>query len=539
MRIQQSRKAVGLAFVAAAAIAATAAAAPGAASAAQPAGTSEIQQTQGFRKALTVEGVREHQAAFQAHTDLFGGNRTGGSPGFEASASYVTDKAKAAGYTVTDNFFEFLYNADRTPPTLRQESPTATSYVDGVDYSSMTFSGSIPTTTARVWAVDLVLPQAPVPGATTSGCEAADFAGMPAGSIALMQRGTCTFGAKADRARDAGAVAAIIFNDGGDAGRVGVINGTLGAGSHGPALGASLPIGQDLANGVANGTTGSVATVRIDRVEEVRRTRNIVAETPGGNPDDVVVVGAHLDSVPRGGGIQDNGSGSAAILEIAEVLAAREIAPRNKVRFIWFSAEEFGLLGSRAYVANLPPAERDKIEAMLNFDMIGSPNFVRFVYDGDNSAFPVGPAAAPGPAGSGEIERIFRDYFVSQGLASAETPFSGRSDYGPFIAAGIDIPAGGLFTGAEGVKTASEAAVYGGTAGAPYDPCYHLRCDDVHNISLEGLSQMSDAAGHAVLTLAKRNLVKDPLVNPAGPVSGSGATTSGGGGLHEDHATES
>jgi Zn-dependent M28 family amino/carboxypeptidase len=242
-----------------------------------------------------------------------------------------------------------------------------------------------------------------------------------------------------------------------------------------------------------------------------------------------------LMPAPRGTGINDNGSGSGGILEIAEVLAAREIEPRNKIRFMWFGAEEFGLLGSQAYVTNLPAAERSKIKAMLNFDMIGSPNYVRFVYDGDNSAFPVGPGAAAGPQGSGEIERIFHDYFRSQDLASAETPFSGRSDYGPFIAPGVDIPAGGLFTGAEGVKTTSEAAVYGGTAGQPYDRCYHLRCDDLDNTNIQGLHEMSDAAGHAVLTLARRNLVKNPLVNPSGTVSGSGATTSGGGGLHDEH----
>jgi Zn-dependent M28 family amino/carboxypeptidase len=450
----------------------------------------------------------------------------------------VKARAQAAGYVVSDHFFDFVYNADRTPPTLRQDSPTAKTYVDGVDYASMTYSGSIESTTAPVWAVDLVLPNAPSAGATTSGCQAADFAGMPAGSIALLQRGSCDFFVKSDNARAAGAVAAIVFNDGGDASRMGPINGTLGSPGHGPTVGASLAVGRELARGIANGDTGSVATVRIDRVNETRTTRNIIAESPGGDPDNVVVVGAHLDSVPRGAGINDNGSGSAGILETAEVLAAREIAPRNKLRFMWYSAEEFGLLGSRAYVNDLSAAERSKIKAMLNFDMIGSPNYVRFVYDGDNSAFPVGPNAAAGPAGSGEIERIFHDYFRSQGLASAETPFSGRSDYGPFIATGVNIPAGGLFTGAEGVKTAAEAAVYGGTAGAAYDPCYHLRCDDLANVDVQGLHEMSDAAGHAVLTLARRNLAKSPLVNPSGPVSGNGATTSGGGGLHahDDHA---
>ena len=501
--------------------------------------TSEIKTTQGFRKAVTLEGVRAHQQAFQSHSDLFGGNRTGGSPGFEASASYVADKARAAGLQVSEHFFQFLYNADRTPPTLRSVAPTAKTYVDGPDYASMTFSESRPSTTAPVWAVDLRLPQAPGPGATTSGCEMSDFAGMPAGSIALLQRGTCTFGAKSANAKAAGAVAAVIFNDGGDAGRVGVINGTLGSASQGAALGTSLAVGRELANGVTSGATGTTATIRIDRVEEMRMTRNIIAETPGGDPGRVVVVGAHLDSVPRGAGINDNGSGSAGILEIAEQLGARDQSDlKQKVRFMWFSAEEFGLLGSAAYVAGLPQSERDRIELMLNFDMIGSPNFVRFVYDGDNSAFPVGPGAAKGPAGSGEIERVFHDYFTGVGLTSGETPFSGRSDYGPFIAAGVDIPAGGLFTGAEGIKTAGQAAVYGGTAGVAYDPCYHLFCDDINNVDLQGLDQMTDAAAHATLHFATRKLDKQPLADPAAPVKGTDGVTASGGGLHDDHDHE-
>jgi Zn-dependent M28 family amino/carboxypeptidase len=466
-----------------------------------PASGADLSETKGFRKGVTLAGIREHQAALQEIADENGGNRVGGSVAYAESRDYVIEKLEAAGYEVTTQAFEFLFNADATPPTLRQESPTPTTYVDGTEYASMTFSGSIDTTTAAVWAVDLQLPQAPGPGATTSGCEAADFAGMPAGSIALMQRGTCTFGQKADAATAAGAIASIIFNDGGDAGRVGIINGTLGPGTHGPAVGTTLALGQDLANGVSSGATGSTVTIRIDRVEEIRTTHNVIAETATGNPDRVVVVGAHLDSVPRGPGINDNGSGSAAILEIAEVFAAQGREARNKLRFMWFGAEEFGLLGSDAYVDSLSQAERDQIMAMINFDMIGSPNYVRFIYDGDNSAFPVGPGAAAGPPGSAFIESLFTDYFSSVGLASDETPFSGRSDYGPFIAVGI--PAGGLFTGAEGVKTAEQQAIYGGTAGIQYDPCYHLACDTFDNNSDPGLHEMSDAAAHVALTLSR------------------------------------
>ncbi len=223
----------------------------------------------------------------------------------------------------------------------------------------------------------------------------------------------------------------------------------------------------------------------------------MIAETRHGDPDNVIVVGAHLDSVGVGPGINDNGSGSAGILEIAEQL--RKVKPRNKIRFIWFGAEESGLLGSEAYVDSLPQSERDKIAAMLNFDMIGSPNFVRFVYDGDLSDSE--PPEGGAPPGSAEIEELFLDYFESQRLATEPTAFDGRSDYGPFIFAGI--PAGGLFTGAEEIKTEEQARIYGGTAGEQYDPCYHLGCDDLGNLSRRALDQMSDAAAHATITLAQ------------------------------------
>jgi Zn-dependent M28 family amino/carboxypeptidase len=171
------------------------------------------------------------------------------------------------------------------------------------------------------------------------------------------------------------------------------------------------------------------------------------------------------------------------------------------VRFAWWGAEEAGLLGSKHYVQNLSAAERRAIALYLNFDMIASPNFVRFVYDGDNSRYGQAQGATVGPAGSGAIERHFTDYFDALGLATEETAFDGRSDYGPFI--GVGIPAGGLFTGAEGIKTPEQARVYGGTAGVAYDRCYHLACDGIRNLSRRALDQMSDAVAHAVLTYAR------------------------------------
>jgi Zn-dependent M28 family amino/carboxypeptidase len=167
------------------------------------------------------------------------------------------------------------------------------------------------------------------------------------------------------------------------------------------------------------------------------------------------------------------------------------------VRFAWWGAEESGLVGSTYYVNNLSAEDRRRITLYLNFDMIGSPNHVYFIYDGDDSD-QVG--AGPGPEGSAEIEKLFELYFSMIGQPTRGTDFSGRSDYGPFIAYGI--PAGGLFTGAEGIKTAEEASLWGGTAGVAYDPCYHQACDTYANVNLTALDVNSDAVAYAVLQFA-------------------------------------
>jgi aminopeptidase Y len=224
-------------------------------------------------------------------------------------------------------------------------------------------------------------------------------------------------------------------------------------------------------------------------------TSNVIAQSTWGDPSNVVMAGAHLDSVNAGPGIQDNGSGSAAILEVAEQMA--KVKPRNQVRFAWWGAEESGLVGSTFYVNDLSQEEQDDIALYLNFDMIGSPNYVFFIYDGDDSD---GVGAGPGPEGSAQIEQFFENYYDSVGEPFLGTDFSGRSDYGPFIAVGI--PAGGLFTGAEGIKTPEEAAIWGGTAGDQYDPCYHLACDTFDNISLDALDVNSDAVAASVLQYA-------------------------------------
>ncbi len=421
---------------------------------------------------VTVDGVREHQAAFQAIADANNGIRTSGTPGYDQSVGYVAARMEAAGYDVTVQDFQFQTFITLSPSVLEQvDPPPAGPIVNNI----MSYSGS-GDNTASVSTVSAI-----------TGCEAADFAGFPAGNIALISRGACTFALKATNAYNAGAAGVVIYNN-----IPGPLNGTL---SSTFTLDISVTsvtqnVGQQLA-----ATPGLVMRLKTDTFRGIATTYNVLAESKGGDPNNVIMAGAHLDSVNAGPGIQDNGSGSAAILEVAEQMA--KVKPRNKVRFAWWGAEESGLVGSTYYVNNLSQEEQDDITLYLNFDMIGSPNHVFFIYDGDDSD---GVGAGPGPEGSAQIEETFEKFYNMVGEPFKGTDFSGRSDYGPFIAVGI--PSGGLFTGAEGIKTADEAAKWGGTAGEQYDPCYHLACDTFDNINLSAFDVNSDAVAYSVLQYA-------------------------------------
>ncbi|WP_207947134.1 M28 family metallopeptidase [Actinomadura sp. 7K507] len=221
---------------------------------------------------------------------------------------------------------------------------------------------------------------------------------------------------------------------------------------------------------------------------------NLLADWPGGDTNDTLMVGGHLDGVTAGPGINDNGSGSAAILETALAVARADHQPGRHLRFAWWGAEELGLIGSTYYVNNLSSAERSRIGGYLNFDMVGSPNAGYFAYDGDGSS------GSGGPAGSAEIEQVLRSHFAAINVPVQDTAFDGRSDYGPFIRVGI--PAGGLFTGAEGRKTTRQAQLWGGQAGVAFDRCYHAYCDTTANINDTALDRNSDAIAHAVWTLS-------------------------------------
>jgi Zn-dependent M28 family amino/carboxypeptidase len=448
--------------------------------------------TTALRDAVTVEGVRAHQQALQQIANENNGTRASGTSGYDESADYVQGVLEEAGYTVDQQEFDYEFFVVDAPAVLDPVSPDLDPYEYGVEIGIMEYSGA-GDVTAPVTPVDLVLPPGAQDNTSNSGCEASDFTGFPVGNIALIQRGTCTFRQKADNAVAAQASAVIIFNEG-QPGRTDLIFGTLDPPQTSiPVLDATFAVGNELAGLAAQGEL-VVRAAAFAHVEQ-RTTTNVIADSTSGRTDRTVMAGAHLDSVDEGPGINDNGSGTAAILETAEQMAELGVEPRNAVRFAFWGAEESGLIGSQHYVDSLTRQQLNDIEVYLNFDMVGSPNFVRFVYDGDGSAFGI-----RGPSGSGHVEDTFVDFFASQNLESEPTAFDGRSDYDAFINAGI--PAGGLFTGAEGIKTAAQVADYGGTAGVAYDPCYHLACDTFANVSLTGLDQMSDAIAHATLVYA-------------------------------------
>ncbi len=460
------------------------------------AGAVDKVNTKKLRKAVTVKRILQHERALQKIAIANDDNRAASTPGYDASVEYVAKRLRRANYKVKLVEFPFPKWAENSPSQLSQTAPAQKAYSNGPDFLTAEFSGAGNVTAAVVPTTDVIIPPSAAPS-STSGCEAADFPPTTSGKVALIQRGTCPFVQKIDNAKAAGAAAVLIFNEGQE-GRTDTI--AIGATPFIgiPVLFTSFGVGKELYD--ASKAPGGASVNVVTNTTTTPDTQvNVIADSRYGDPNKTVVVGAHLDSVDAGPGINDNGSGTASDLAVAEAIDKLKKKPRNRLRFAFWGAEEAGLIGSTAYVNGLSADERKKILLNLNFDMVGSPNFVRFVYDGDSSDTP--PPAGGAPPGSGAIERVFLRYFESQGLATDPTAFDGRSDYGGFITNGI--PAGGLFTGAEGIKTERQAQVYGGFAGLAYDPCYHQACDTFFNLSHESLDQMSDAIAHATWTFAR------------------------------------
>ena len=439
--------------------------------------------SQRVQRAVTIAGIVEHLEAFQDIADANDGTRASGTRGYSESVDYIVDRLSEAEFGVEVQRFSFPIFEETGPSQLRVAG--GRSFRREAGYIPMLYSGG-GEARAPVTAVDLDLDST----SSTSGCTADDFNTFPSGHIALMQRGLCFFRDQARNAADAGASAAVIVQEKARA-EEGALRGTLtpiGRSSI-PVIGVSYDTGIALKAAV---NRAQDVEVQVKSVVEQRKAKNVIAESHSGTSRRVIMVGAHLDSVSEGPGINDNGSGSAMILELAEELA--HVRTSARVRFAWWGAEEYGLLGSEHYVESIRGTPKlDAIRAYLNFDMLGSPNFVRFVYDGDR----IGSSAVEE---SVRIESLFTKYFAARDLETKPIGLRDRSDHAFFAAAGV--PVGGLFSGADGTKTQAEQKDFGGRAGSAHDPCYHLACDDIDNVNEKVLNQMADAVTHVVVTLA-------------------------------------
>ncbi|OAK56467.1 M28 family peptidase [Rhodococcoides kyotonense] len=428
----------------------------------------------GLADAVTGDAVVAHLEQLERIAVDNNGNRAAGTPGYDASVDYVVDQLESAGFEVETPEFEFD-QFEATTQTLSaggQEIP-----VSALQYSPSTPDGGV---TARVVAA---------PKDDSPGCEATDYDGLdPKGAVVVVDRGVCPFGQKQTVAADLGASAIVVVNN-----------------EPGPLDGATLG-GSDIARipagGVGQEDGAAVAsapelTLTLDTETTTTKSRNIIAQTKTGDTANVVVAGAHLDSVPEGPGINDNGSGTAAVLESALRMGS-EPDVTNAVRFTFWGAEELGLVGSTKYVEGLSDEDKQNIALYLNFDMIGSHNAGYLAYDGDDSDQVGAPA---GPPGSDAIERVFLQRLEQEGIAADGTDFDGRSDYGPFIEVGI--PAGGVFSGADEKKTPEQAAKWGGTADETFDQNYHTAEDTLANVDRAALAENASAVAFGIGTYAQ------------------------------------
>ncbi len=427
-----------------------------------------------LRKRVTGDAMMGRLKKLQEIADAHNGTRALGTPGYDASVDYVVSTLRDNGFDVqTPDFEVHLPFADEPSLTVAGEKIAA---------KPLQFTKGTP-------PEGVSGPLVPARVEDTPGCTASDYDGLPvAGAVVLVDRGKCQFNVKEAAAAERGAVAVIIANneDGDDMG------GTLGEETDVkiPVISVTKATGQRLRGEPGPTTIKLNAGVRLDR------TRNIIAQTKTGSTANVVMVGAHLDSVPAGPGIDDNGSGVAAVLETAVQLGnSPQVA--NAVRFGFFGAEESGLRGSNNYVQSLNVDQLKDIALFLNFDMLGSQNAGYFTYDGDQSMKLKENDGVPRvPEGSAGIERALVAYLNTAGKPAEDYPFDGRSDYDNFTKAGV--PAGGLFSGADENKSVEQAQRWGGQANEPFDPNYHKASDTVDHIDQTALEINGGGVAYAV-----------------------------------------
>ena len=383
--------------------------------------------------------VRGHLSALQRIADRSDGNRSAGTAGYRRSAGYVARVLRGAGWKVELRPFSYPWWSERSS-SLRLEPGGMLRH--GRDFRPILFSGS--------GSADG--PLRPV----GTGCSSAELAGVQPGEVALAYPAGCLFRVKAQLARAAGASGLLLADP---ARRPATSTATLTVpGIRLPVLIVRRALADTLAAGTRVRMSVRAATGR-------RRDANVIGQSAG-RGSAVVMAGGHLDSVPAGPGLNDNGSGVAALLAAAQGIGPR--APGAPVRLGFWGVEEFGLYGSRAYVASLPRSQRREIRSYLNLDMVGSPNPVVTVY---------GKRA-------GSLGRILRRRVNPAGDTS------GASDHVPFAAAGI--PVGGVFTG----------ATDRGPGGRPRDPCYHLACDRLSNVNVPLVTRLARATERTLEALS-------------------------------------
>jgi Zn-dependent M28 family amino/carboxypeptidase len=428
---------------------------------------------------VTADRMMVHLAKLQQIADANGGNRAVGTSGYDASVDYVADALRSKGFDVQIPEFELRFPFADPPALTVGESQ--------IDAKPLEYTVGTP-------PEGVTGPLVAAPTDDSPGCTASDYDGMAvAGAVVLVDRGRCPFGDKQLAAAERGA-AALIVADNVDDDQSGA---TLGEQTH-----VTIPVVTvSKADGARLRARTGTATIKMNAGVRVEKARNVLAQTKTGSPHDVVTVGGHLDSVPAGPGIDDNGSGVAAVLETALQMGSSPPV-HNAVRFAFWGAEEIGLLGSANYVQSLNADELKNIALYLNFDMLASPNPAYFTYDGDQSAARDPQQPTPRvPEGSAGIERTLVAYLKSAGKTAQDMSFDGRSDFDAFTRAGI--PTGGLFSGAEAKMTAEQAALWGGAVDQPYDPNYHQKTDTLDHINRAALTINGEGAAYAVALYAQ------------------------------------
>ena len=421
--------------------------------------------------------IRTHLLALQAIAVANDGVRTAGTAGYDGSVEYVAGQLRDLGYAVQTPEFEMATFTEEPGASIRIGGGAA--FAGGPDFHAMIYSAS----------GEITAPIAEVGFATNEigGCEASDFAGFPRDAIALAPAGPCSRRDVVMNAVDAGAAALVVSYAQWSTGAVRRPTLRSPEGIAIAALSASREVG-DALRAAADDGAQVIISVRTEIGSAI--VPNVIAES-NALGDRVVMLGGHLDSVHDGPGLNDNGSGVAALLEVARVMAEQQ--PSMRVRFAFWGGEELGLFGSRAYVEALGSAERAEIAAYLNFDMLGSPNYVPLVYDS--------PSAA---AGSKAIADYLVKYLGELGVGAEPRDVGAASDHASFDDVGI--PTGGIFSGASEIKSAVEAANFGGTAEAPMDACYHLACDTVANVRIDLVADFAEAALALTLAIASGGL---------------------------------